>query len=40
MNFNQSLDDNKKEFVQRLMQAGWKKKDAEREYERIQSEEG
>lgn len=39
LDFDDSYEDNRKLFVQRLMRAGWIKKQAEKEYERIQSEE-
>lgn len=33
LSFDQSREDNKAEFVERLMQAGWSREDAEQEYE-------
>lgn len=37
MSFDQSLEENKKEFIARLVEAGWTTKEAEIEWARIQS---
>lgn len=38
MSFDQSEEENKKAFVDRLVKAGWDKKEAEEEWERTQEE--
>ena len=39
LSFDQTEDENRKEFIARLMEAGWTRKEAIKEYERIQNEE-
>jgi len=36
LEFDQSYDENKKAFVERLISAGWNRKEAEQEWNRIQ----
>lgn len=38
LSFAQTEDENRKEFIARLVQAGWKRRDAVQEWERIQGE--
>jgi len=38
LDFDDSLEDNRRMFVQRLMKAGWTRKDALAEYEKIQQD--
>lgn len=39
MNFDQSEEDNRKEFIERLVSVGWLRSEAEEEWERVQEEE-
>lgn len=39
MKFNQSYLENKEEFIKRLIEAGWKKNEAELEWKRIREDE-
>lgn len=39
LSFEQTAKDNKRRFVKRLMEAGWTKQQASKEYERIQQDE-
>jgi len=38
LDFDDSLEDNRRMFVDRLIKAGWKKKEAEIEYQRLQDD--
>lgn len=38
MEFKQSEEENRRAFVARLMKAGWTRRDAAKEWERIQEE--
>jgi hypothetical protein len=38
LDFDDSYEDNRKMFIDRLVKAGWTRKDASKEYERIQEE--
>jgi len=39
MSFDQSYEDNSRAFIARLREGGWSKKEAEAEWERVQTEE-
>ena len=39
MTFDQSEEDNRKEFIERLVEAGWTRDEAAEEWRRVQDEE-